>query len=153
MSHGNYRRVTHEEVYQQSIEQDFTIVSLDSVVYRGSGKALEVLHVVAPHTFYKQDTPVGYSVQLMRPNWLYGSEGQLFELPFIGRISDDWLDWSDNHPDLSDDDDPFPECCDFVWGLPNQQWNSSTKSYDSVPWKHTSSWDWWKEVLNEDAVK
>lgn len=152
MSHGNYRRVTHEEVYQQSIEQDFTIVSLDSVVYRGSGKALEVLHVVAPHTFYKQDTPVGYSVQLMRPSWLYGSEGQLFELPFIGRLSDDWLDWLEALPEHAEIEDPFPECCDFVWGLPNQKRNPATHEYDSYPWKHIERWDWWKDLIDGEVL-
>lgn len=133
MSHGNYRRITHEDALKLSIERDFTIVSLDSVVYRGAGKALEVLHIVAPQDFYKQDTPIGYSVQLMRPNWLYGSEGQLFELPFIGRVSDDWLDWFESVPNQTEINDPFPECCDFIWALPNQKRNPDTQEYDSAP--------------------
>lgn len=147
--HGNYRMITHREAYEDSLARDYTMVGLDDVVYRGGpGIGRVALHIVAPDNFYQMDDPTGYQVQLVRPSWLYGDEGLLSELEFIGRLSDDWLDVHEE--DWFPEDDPFSEYSDFVWALPNAQYNFDTKEFDSVPWKRVG-WDWFEALRTGDV--
>lgn len=117
MKHGNYRHVTHQQAYEESVEGNFTLVGLDGV-YQQKGT---MLHVVADERFYSQDEPQAYVVELARPNWLYGNEGLLRPIRFVGRTSDCWLDASEQEWFPGEDNDPFPLFNDsWLWALPNQ---------------------------------
>ena len=143
--HGNYKRVTHQEVMEDAKKRDYTIVTVDSRIYRGSGEGMVVEHIVAPDDFYQMDEPIGYCVELCRPRWLYGSEGLLRKLEFIGRLEDSWLDLY-KQGIITDDNDPFPECGDFIWAMPNSYWNGTERV--SFPWKEVD-WDFIKDKPND----
>lgn len=145
--HGNYKQITHREAYDHWLENDSELVTVDSVVYRnGPGIGREVWHIVAPHDFFMMDEPIAYSVELVRPMWLYGSEGQLFPLKFLGRLSDEWLDVCDEEWFPNEENgniDPFPDGS-FLWELPN---GSSGKD---PQWKPVD-WNWYEALRTGDV--
>lgn len=140
MTHGNYKLITHLDAYETAKSRDGVLVTLDTVVHRGS----VALHIVGPHDFYTKDTPEAYAVELHRPMWLYGNEGMLSPaLEFLGRLEDDWLDACESDWWPGDDYDPFPDHGDFLWLLPNSMYPSTGDS----PWR-TVDWDWYATFRN-----
>jgi hypothetical protein len=71
------------------------LVGVDDVIGRWlGGEAAQALHIVVPHDYYKSLEPTAYAVELVRPRWLYGAEGELYSdgLRYIGYLDIDYND-------------------------------------------------------------
>lgn len=53
------------------------LVSINDFIQYGDSYSW-VLHIVAHNYFWNEESPKAYSIEITRPNSLYGSEGLLF---------------------------------------------------------------------------
>jgi hypothetical protein len=84
------KRLHHTEALAEVQAKGERLVGIDEVIWCGHGRGVQVLHVIAPHDYYKSDPPPAYLVELVRPMWMYGNEG-LFSsdnLRYVGYVED-----------------------------------------------------------------
>lgn len=121
MSHGNYRRVHYTEAIAEAEDRDEILVTLDDVLVINQGsEAAVAIHIVGGPNFWEHDEPEAYQVELVRPRWLYGSEGHLYPLRWVGRVDEptdaefETLAADESHPYW----DLIPESGSFLWAVP-----------------------------------
>ena len=137
--HGNYRRLHWTEAVAEAETNDEILVTTgsDLVINQGSEAAVAI-HIVGGPKFWEQDEPQAYEVQLIRPRWLYGDEGHLYPVRWVGRVDE----LTDAEFDTVSDDDSYwnliPEGCAFLWAVPKVPKFSNGK-----PWQRCEI-AWWK---------
>ena len=150
MSHGNYRRVHYTEAIAEAEDRDEILVTLDDVLVINQGsEAAVAIHIVGEPNLWEHDEPKAYQVELVRPRWLYGSEGHLYPLRWVGRVNEptdaefEILAADESHPYW----DLIPESGSFLWAVPKvpafSRMYSESKSWQrcELPW-----WNAFREV-------
>ncbi|WPH57788.1 hypothetical protein [Mycobacterium phage WXIN] len=144
LQHGNYRRLHYTEAVAEAEERNEILVGLDEVLVCQSGEAIVAIHIVAAPLFWTMDEPQAYEVELIRPRWLYGSEGILSPIRWVGRnydITAEELHELDKltHEEL--DASPYgqlPEIDGYLWAIPKVPQFSRTQ-----PWRRNEL-AWWE---------
>ena len=148
--HGNYGWLHYSEAIAIAEERDEILVTADDVLMIGEGGAAAVaIHIVAGPNFWEHDEPEGYSVELVRPFWMYGSEGHLYPVRWVGRVHE----LTNAELDAMTEDDPYweliPEHGSYLWAVPKVPQFSKTY-YGGKPWKRCEL-KWWDAFRQPSA--
>lgn len=139
MTHGNYRTLHWHEAIAEAAERDEILVTTDDVLVVNQGsEAAVAIHIVAEPKFWEHDEPKGYGVQLVRPRWLYGSEGHLFPLRWVGRLHELTVEELEAIPEDSPYWELIPENDSYLWSIPRMSGGHNPK-----PWQRCEL-SWWQ---------
>ncbi|QRY51791.1 hypothetical protein [Mycolicibacterium septicum] len=143
MTYGNYRRLHYTEAVAEAEERGEILVGLDEVLTCSSGEGVVAIHIVAAPDFWTMDEPQAYGVELVRPRWLYGSEGILFPVRWVGRAYETTIAELDELGKLSTEEldaSPYgqlPDNDNHLWAIPK------VPKFSKQPWKRCEL-QWWR---------
>lgn len=111
------------------------LVTLDEVLIVNQGtRSAIALHIVGEPDYWTKDEPKGYCVELVRPSWLYGAEGHLHKLRWVGRVEE----LTDEELDAMSEEDPYwdliPEHGNHLWALPKLSNGGKPWQRCEIPW-------------------
>jgi hypothetical protein len=135
--HGNYRRLHYTEAIAEAEANNEILVTTDDVLIVNQGsEAAVAIHIVAEPNFWEHDEPKAYEVQLVRPMWLYGSEGHLYPIRWVGRMHE----FTDEELESATGDEQFwnllPDDI-YLWALPK------VPKWTEKPWQRCEL-NWWQ---------
>lgn len=129
MGHGNYRTIHFREAIAEAEERGELLVGLDEVLWRCPGtESVQAIHIVGAPKFWEQDEPTAYRVELIRPRWMYGNEGHLHPVRWVGHL-DEFTD--EEFDEMEREDSPLsellngnvlPEAHSWLWAIPKADW-------------------------------
>lgn len=130
------RRLHYTEAVAEAEARGEILVGRDEVLTVREGKTSAVaIHIVVDYGTDYSAEPKGYAVELCRPSFMYGAEGILTPLRFVGRVEE----LTSEELDAMSDDDPYwdliPDYSELLFAMPKvpgfteESWRRSEAPY------------------------
>lgn len=135
--HGRYRCLHYTEAIAEAEANEEILVTVDEVlVVNQGGEAAVAIHIVGAPKFWEQYEPQAFEVELIRPRWMYGSEGHLHSIRWVGRVHDltdeDFENLPEGHPYW----ELIPESGAFLWAVPKfPKFTDEPWQRCEIPWR------------------